>query len=132
MSEHVYVLPAYTNTSVRFVIKGVRIKQAVLEVGGSKLGTVQPVYDDDWSPETITRLGFFGETPFRSALTKELNPQIHITSSGIPTMMMEVINDDINWNTVDNKFIESVVISTPSGEKTLNIAYLKHACGFIK
>ena len=131
MSEHVYTFPVNADTSVRFVVKGAHIKQAVLEVGGFKLGTIYPVGDDNWTSETIIPLNFFGETPFRSTLTEGLNPQVHVTSIGIPTLMMEVIKDGICWDTVGDKFTETVTVSTPAGIKTLTIAYLKNACGFV-
>jgi len=131
LSENSYDFPAYNNSSVRFIIKGAKIKKAVLIVGDFTLGTIRPEYSDDWTPETITKLDFFGDVPFRSALTGNLNPRVQVTTTGVPTLLMEVINDNINWNTVSDRYIEPVTVSTASGEKKLKIVYMQHQCGFI-
>lgn len=85
-----YNFPINEPTSIKFHIRKVKIVSAELEVNGRVLSKLNPLYDESWTPSTITELNFFSHHIFCNHLVAKCTLAITMeVDERLPELLLE-------------------------------------------
>lgn len=87
-----YKFPISDRGSIFFAVTGCQVMKAELIVYGHTIATIEPKYDESWTPSTVTELDFFGNVPFHNHFIShgdDIKTGVHFT---------------VDMDTADNKF----------------------------